>query len=140
MPPGINGQPNQRGGFSGPRRYPDHVTAPGPGGATDAPSALRAEFDRRKAEIQAMADAVDAARAAGQLVDETTAFPAEAGQLRTETFETLRAENLKLHEIAERLGLALPTVQKVLEREKRAARARERKQAARKADKPRSDS
>jgi hypothetical protein len=131
MPPGINVNLDQRGGFSGLTVTLSPVTAPGAGDAGAAPGDLRAEFDRRKAEIRGMTDKDDAARAAGKLVAESGEFAAEAGALRTETFEELRAEGLTLQQIADRLGIALPTVQKVLERKKRRERARDKKRAGR---------
>jgi hypothetical protein len=108
------------------------VTAPGAGDARGAPDALRAEFERRKAVIRAMPDKEAAVRAAGDLVTESALFRGEAARLRTEMAEEWRAsEGLTLQQAADRLGVKLGTLQKLLERDKRAERERE-KQAARK--------
>lgn len=92
---------------------------------TTGPDDLRAEFDRRKDRISGMPDHVAAAAEAGKLVSEAAEFRSEAAQLRTDMYRKLRDDGLTLQQIADHLGIGLPTVQQVLERDKRAPGRRE---------------
>lgn len=92
------------------------------------PDALRAEFERRKTAIREMPDPGEALDAAGKLVTESAEFRGEAATLRTEQAERLRAaESLSVQQLADRLHVAKGTAQKILEREKRTEREREKK-------------
>jgi hypothetical protein len=84
------------------------------------------------AEIRAMTDKEAAVVAATGLVTEAAAFRGEAAELRTELArEWKRSEHLTLKQMAERLEIRLGTVQKLLERDKRAERDRDKKRAGR---------
>ena len=77
----------------------------------------RAAFDRRKAEIAAMADLDAAYEAAQDLALDTAIFRPEAATLRSETAARLRAaRGLSIRQLGERLGVGKPTAQSILDR------------------------
>lgn len=121
-----------------PMRHPDFSAPASDGGDRDFEAAIENVVGAIRAAALLVTSASDSTRAcfrAGRLVDYAAELQGATGALRTATVASLRTtEGLTLQEIADLLGIRLPTVQKVLEREKRAARQRASRQ--RPADKP----